>query len=579
MRKIVGMFFCLQLLWSGIAAAQNFTAAVNRTELPQGETLLLTLETNDDKSSATPDLSVLEKDFNIYSVGNAYRSSYVNGVTEHSRQWQIVMMPKKSGQIEIPAIKFGTETSEPITLNVVPADLSQVSGGQTQPAADTAPKFAIEASVDNKNPYVQQQINYTLSIYDSGGLYGEAPVIMDNGSNDWIVKSLGEPVVNTKVINGRQLREIQFKYAMFPQKSGVLPVPDIEFHGYYLTRSRRGADAFDDVFNSGFFNMGFSDMFATRNPVVLKPENISIDVRPVPSGNGGHWWLPASQVVLSAEWEDKNPVFKVGEAVSRSVYLKAAGVTENQLPDLKFAELDGVRQYPEKPVAMSSQYNNEVVSIKKFGNVFIPEKAGKMTIPAVSVDWYNVHTGQLEKAVLPAQTVKVLPAAGGTLTTETPQNTAPETKAEQRNSGADVASAPVSDGQNVAMIVIAFALGLIFSYILFGSHGCRRRQAAGDYVKKIKEAASAGDLKALRDNLLAWARLVYDDASINNVDDILKHGAGPEFKLQLEQLGQALYSGRKGKFSSEAFMAAFAAEQKRRKTAKGFCVPLPELYK
>ena len=55
-------------------------------------------------------------------------------------------------------------------------------------------------------------------------------------------------MINSKIINGRQLREIQFKYALFPQKSGLLRTPDVEFRGYYLTRSRRSADVFDDVF-------------------------------------------------------------------------------------------------------------------------------------------------------------------------------------------------------------------------------------------------------------------------------------------------------------------------------------------
>ena len=59
---------------------------------------------------------------------------------------------------------------------------------------------------------------------------------------------------------------------------------------------------------------------------------------------------------------------------------------------------------------MSSQTNGEIISIKKFSNVFIPEKTGKITIPEISIDWYNIKTGRFEKAILPSQTFDVLPS-------------------------------------------------------------------------------------------------------------------------------------------------------------------------
>lgn len=88
-------------------------------------------------------------------------------------------------------------------------------------------------------------------------------------------------------------------------------------------------------------------MFATRNPVVLNTKQIEVNVRPIPPANNGNWWLPAESVKLYAEWSPQRPVFKVGEAVSRTVYLKAVGVVENQLPDIKFRDVAGLKQYPE----------------------------------------------------------------------------------------------------------------------------------------------------------------------------------------------------------------------------------------
>ena len=577
MKNIVKLLVVLQIILCGNAVqAQTFQATVNRTEIPQGETFLLTLETDDDKVKASPDLSVLEKDFTVYSVGNAFQSSYINGVTTHSRQWQIVLMPKNAGKIEIPAISLGTLKSEPISLNVVSSQLVEQAEQQPSEAQkNTQPKFAVDASVDNKNPYVQQQVNYTFKIYDSGGLYGEEPIVLDDGKNEWIVKSLGEPTVNSKIINGRQLREIEFKYALFPQKSGDLQVPTFEFNGYYLTKGRRGTDPFEDIFNSGFFKMGFSDMFATQNPVKLRAEPISLNVKPIPAANGNYWWLPASQVSLTAEWDDKKPVFRVGEAVNRSVYLKASGVMESQLPDLKFPEIDGIKQYPDKPSAMSTEQNGEIVSIKKFGNVFIPEKTGTMTIPAVEVDWYNSRTGQLEKAVLPPQTIKVLPSVKGDAPELIKPLVAPISVNDEQS--VLIKETPKSDATTWLYTITAFIGGVLISYLLFGIKR-EKHLTYKDYAKKIAHAAEKENIKELRDNLLLWAKEMYPQKTINNLEDISKN-CRIALKKQLDKIDKLLYGKGKEIFDKKEFLQAFKEEQKSNKKKEEKKQILPKLYK
>lgn len=241
--KSVSLSILLGVAFIGAAWAQTFNAAVNRTEVPQGETFVLTLELADGSDSGNPDLSVLDKDFIVYSVGNAFSYNYINGVASKSRQWQIALMPKNSGKITVPSIKLGNLETQPITLNVIPAsaaatEASAGTGGYQAPQQMNRPKFSMTAEIGNPNPYVQQQVDYTLKIYDTGGLQGDMPQFIEDGSNNWIIRSLGEPIVGSKIVNGRSLREITFRYALFPQKSGVLPTPEVRFNGYYLTRSR-----------------------------------------------------------------------------------------------------------------------------------------------------------------------------------------------------------------------------------------------------------------------------------------------------------------------------------------------------
>lgn len=591
--KSVSLSILLGVAFIGAAWAQTFNAAVNRTEVPQGETFVLTLELADSSDSGNPDLSVLDKDFIVYSVGNAFSYNYINGVASKSRQWQIALMPKNSGKITVPSIKLGNLETQPITLNVIPAsaaatEASAGTGGYQAPQQMNRPKFSMTAEIGNPNPYVQQQVDYTLKIYDTGGLQGDMPQFIEDGSNNWIIRSLGEPTVGSKIVNGRSLREITFRYALFPQKSGVLPTPEVRFNGYYLTRSRGMNDPFDDLFGGNLGSIGFVDMFATRNPVLLTAKPEKVNVQPIPSDNNGNWWLPAQQVALFAEWEPRQPVFKVGEAVNRTIYLKAVGVAESQLPELNLASVSGLKQYPDKAVASSGIENGQVVAVKKISNVYIPNRAGKMTIPEIAVDWFNVRTNRMEKAVLPAMNIEVLPGAA----VETAPAPQPETRPESpsrvledvANETENLVERSIPQGLPYLPYIIAaaaFLLGIVVSWMLFGMRNkSRNADDIKDFDRYIVRAAKSKDYRALRDGLISWARDRWNDSKITNLKDVAKAVGNKEFAAQLDGLAVSLYAPEGGEFKTEAFLKAFEKVRKAKvKSRTGDAQPLPKLYK
>lgn len=580
---LIGLCFSLN------AFAQTLTAKANRTNVPQGETFLLTLDYDGANTSETPDFSVLDKDFTIYSISNSFQSRYVNGNVSQLRQWQVALMPKTSGTIAIPPISLGNLKSNSLTIQVSDA---ATTSPEAQQAGSNQPRFAIRGTADNKNPYIQQQINYTITLYDTGGLQGEAPQFLDNGQNDWIIRSLREPEVNAKVINGRSVREIKFFYALFPQKSGLLKTPEVRFNGYYLTNSRIGPDPFEDMFGGNLLGagIGLSDMFATRNPVSLAVKPLEIQVRPAPQENHGNWWLPATRVTLYSEWEPKHPSFKVGEAVNRTVYLKAVGVVENQLPEIKFNKVNGVKQYPEKAITQNGIENNEIVAVKKVSNVYIPNSAGKKTLPAIEVKWFNVKTNQMETAVLPEVNINVAPAD---FASAAPENSALQNETlSQRGQtieeiGQDLAEAAEQSVPNIpnnlklyVYVSAAFIIGLIVSYFLFHSKKSEEHELISNYKKRVLAAAKNKDFRVLRDSLIAWAADRYKDDNIKNIKDVLKYTRNKDFERQLEILTSLLYSDNQSEWNEKAFVEIFEKVNKQKVNLKSASAsPLPDLYK
>lgn len=594
MKKLI-FGLALMFLITSAALAQEFRATVNRDTVPEGETFLLSLDLTGASTNETPDLAELGKDFTIYSVANAYRTNIVNNTMEQSRQWNLVLMPKHSGEITIPAIKLDNFSTQPVTIKVVKAG-EQIS--PQAPGQSGEPRFKISGEVDNRSPYVQQQVNYTLTLYDTGGLQGEEPMFMTTGNSDWIIRSLGEPQISTQVINGRTIREIKFQYALFPQKSGELTVPAVKFNGFYLTKNNR-RDPFSEVFGDDMFIAGFglTDVFATRNPVVLTTEPIKINVLPAAAANNGNWWLPASKIELLAQFEPANPVFKAGEAVSRTIYLRAGGVVDTQLPEIRFPETAGLKQYPEKPQTQMKVENGKVISLEKIVNTYIPQQAGELTLPAISVNWFNINSGKMEQATLPAQKIRVLPGAGKSA----PAAAAPSaaTKINEPRAGASpetpvsAASSPSAQSTNInidkiekitpfyiyLLLGTAFAAGIFVSWLIMRVWSRRGNNKPGNYKKAVLNAAEAKDLRALRDDLLGWASERWQRDDVTSLKEVADLAQSPEFGNELEKLTEALYARSSKEWNPESFIKTFQKVNKMKIRTTNDDNPLPKLYK
>ena len=573
--KKIGWFLCFWMMTISGVSAQTLDARVNRTEVPEGETLLLTVELNDVKSSDTPDFEVLKSDFTVYSISNAYRTHIINGDMKQSQQWNLVIMPNQKGQITIPSIKLGSLATKPIMIKVGLEDGLQ----NKSTSMNNITKFKIDGKIDNNQPYVQQQINYTLTIYDIGGLQGDVPVFLTKNTDDWIIKSLGEPEITSKDIDGKNYRLIEFKYALFAQRSGDLEIPAVRFNGYYLAKEQR-IDPFQGLFEDDLLIRGLAmqDVFAARNPVQLTTQPIKVKVLSAKEENAKNWWLPAEDVNLYAEFEPKNPQFKVGEAVSRNIYLRAVGVIDSQLPELVFNQVEGVKQYPEKPITSMSINGDKIVSIAETTNVYIPNQGGDLELPEIKVKWYNVNTKKMETAILPPVKVTVI---GGdkqeTLLSQQIARIDDNPKTTEKNNS-EVRETFVKESS--LMFVWAFVSGMLLCLVLVKLVNLlKKMNMAETKAKAIIKSAKNKNLRLLRDSILAWAEAKWPEDKFLSLQDVDLKIDDKEFRCELDKLSEALYAKDSSEWNEALFMRVFHKINKKMKSKRKYDEPLPKLYK
>jgi len=127
---------------TGTLAALLFTLAPGLTRgetrlfapdqpVPQSQPFTITIESHGN-ASGLPDLSMLERDFQIVNRRASQRSSTVNGFRSQRTTLSITLLPKRSGILEIPPIPFGTESTDPKRIEVL-GDESDDPGSSTAP--------------------------------------------------------------------------------------------------------------------------------------------------------------------------------------------------------------------------------------------------------------------------------------------------------------------------------------------------------------------------------------------------------------------------------------------------------------
>lgn len=363
------------------ASASTLVARVDRTQLSLDETVELTLETNDATVFSKPDLQPLDGLFKVFGTRQVNQLSGANGEARAITQWLITLQPRQAGYVVIPPLQLGDWRSEPITLHV---SESSADGGDK-----LAPIF-IDASLDQDSVYVQAQVVLTLRIYHSVSLYDDS-TLSPLQMSDALVERLGEPRTYEKDINGIRHGVIEIRYALFPQKSGTLTIPAQLFSATTATPS-----------NGDYYGSRFGKSMQVKSPT------IPLQVKPKPAEYPADApWLPASNLTLVEAWSPDPQDAELGEALTRSLLLKAEGLSSTQLPPIESPQVPGLRHYPDQPSLSNEVTNNGVNGSREQREALVATRAGDFLLPAVELIWWNTTEDRLERSTLPERALHV----------------------------------------------------------------------------------------------------------------------------------------------------------------------------
>jgi len=348
------------------------TVSVDRDPVAIDESFQLVFD-SDEQTSGQPDFSPLEKEFTIMNTSNRNSTQIINGKVSYSQQWVLTMLAEKTGQLTIPAIRFGQSLSPERSINVV--------RGNTGTAVQD--DVFIEASVDSSRPYVQAQVVYTVKLFRAIATSNATlsdPVL---SSGQAIIDKLGDDKSYEVQRHGKRYVVIERRYVIFPQNSGAMTIEPVVFQG------QTGAGSF----------FRFDPFGPAPKTIIKKSDPVKVDVQPIPASYPGTTWLPASNLSIQEQWSVAPDKLKVGEATTRTLTIRAEGLAASHLPAIEHALPDAFKSYPDQPEFEETNNARGFVGTRKEKMAVIPAQAGAFVLPAMKIYWWNTEKDKLELAL------------------------------------------------------------------------------------------------------------------------------------------------------------------------------------
>ena len=385
MIKLVTIFSILLL--SITASAQNdikIEMHIAPDTISIEEQAFLAITVTGSGSLPDPELPNLSM-FEVNSQGTSTNISIVNGSMESTHAYNYMLFPKRQGTYVIkPAsivYKRKRYESQEVVLTVLDSGVG--TPGTMEKAAESSTgetrDVFLLAELNKKKAYVNEQVTLTIKFCHAVNLLSQ-PDYTPPQTTDFWSDTMEPQRTYYQNINGRRYNVIEINTALFPTRSGELSIGQAMVSVNVKARSQRRRDPFS-MFD-GFFDRGQTKTVRTK-PLKIEVLPLPTENKPANfSGTVGEFFITSSADKLKTE---------VNQPVTVTYKIRGTGniktVAEPEIEDLV-----DFRIYRSASSEKVSKIEGVVGGTKIFEETYIPKRAGQLTIPAVSLNYFIPRT-------------------------------------------------------------------------------------------------------------------------------------------------------------------------------------------
>ncbi|MEW8506480.1 MAG: BatD family protein [Candidatus Thiodiazotropha sp.] len=463
----------ITLLILSFPASAKVAALLSSNSIGPDQPVRLTLQL-EGEDEMNPDLSELETRFEILGRSTQQSISIINGKMSAKRSLTLTLLPKLSGTIEIPPIRIGRESTQPLVL--------EVTERPQQEAQEDSKQVLLELSLNKPKAYIEEEVILTLRLFQAPGIRAESLTEPQLSMADTQLRLLHEENYRSQR-DGNNYHVIERTYGLYAYQSGTLTIGGAKYSG------SSGKDRIFSLFNDPF-NSSQSDIRHFRS----ESNGVELEVMPIPQEFSGDRWLPAKNLQVVENGLDQQSAIIAGKPVIRRIMVFADGLTANQLPTIEQTMPEGLKRYQERPQLKETPARTGISSSRQSGMTLIATEPGRYDLPALEIPWWNTETDRQEIARLASLTIEVLPdpGAGSDPQPQQPQLTLEQSIADATETISSSDHSPVnSPSDRTHWLVWLFAIAWVAT--LFAWWYTRRNDQRQFQKSEPRERIDRGD--------------------------------------------------------------------------------------
>lgn len=424
-----------------LAEEPVITASYDKRQAAVGEEIRLTIKVSGAAGNVQAPRLPAFKGFDTYYTGRASHLTFINGRSTSTLEFSYVLVPQTPGTYTLSPIEMTVQgrafRTDPVQIEVTspiggaplrpqPSPYQQPSstaagggfapsGGASgnQPIAQEPPPIEapdddnifVKAWIDKNSVYPNEQVVLTYSLYTRYDTRYEGFQDEPQVSGFWIEEFPMERDVERETvrINGKRYVKADVKkVALFPTSPSEYTINPGSLK-VSIRQEPQSSSVFDEFFDDSFFSGG--GFFARRENRLLKPPVLNLSVKPLPEQGKPESFNGAVGSYQMTATVDKTSV-KQNDPVTLKIVIEGQGAIET-LNRPKIPETPGFKTYDGDSSSQLFKQGNVIGGKKNFEVVFIPTKAGAMTIPSIEFSFFNPMTRAYQRLQTPVYRLNV----------------------------------------------------------------------------------------------------------------------------------------------------------------------------
>ena len=402
-----GMILLVMAFSPAMAEDISFESNVDSQRVAMGSTVQLTLTvhgTQDINQISLPAIDGFESRF----IGPSTQVQVINGEYTTSKALTYLLTPQKEGKFTIPAFQIDVKgkklTAPPIIVEVLPVSVEHAGGGVNANVPNdsqlTPDRVQMLIIVPETELYVDQEIPLKIKLFVRD-LRLEISSLTQFDHEGFTLSEFLPSKQYQDSLNGKLFDVVEYSARLKPVREGDLKVGPAVLAGNLIVKDNGRQNPFNgNVFNDDFFS-GFFNSFQkkpvtiTANPIVLKVKALPVEGKPSDfSGGVGSFTFNVAASPLR---------IKEGDPVTIRMTIAGSGDLKSvKMPEVKS---DRFKKYDPQIKELDGQ--------KTLEQVVVPLKAGKVELPSIIFNYFDVLSGKYLSLTQGPFEIEVLPMEHG----------------------------------------------------------------------------------------------------------------------------------------------------------------------